>query len=54
MTNFKPTDTTRVILGDKSSVAHWTSVLKVSKAELAALVELWGNSGAVIRRELRR
>jgi len=44
----------RIDLADKANVAGWMAILGVSKIQLAALVEKWGNSGAVIRRELRK
>jgi hypothetical protein len=47
-------DLTRISLSTKTSVAFWTIALGIDKRQLAQLVQRFGNSAAVIRRELRR
>ena len=47
-------DRTRIDIGRKADVVYWTRKLGVSRVQLATLIKQFGNSAAVVRRELRK
>lgn len=48
------TERTRIDLAHKPDVVFWTKALKINRYQLAVLIGKFGDSAAVIRRELRR